>query len=92
MSRKIKILLLSTVFIGLLYNIIWYTTVYYFKNKAKKLYNIVKTHRRVYAYETFYGVINYSVYIKNLNDSSTLINYYNYAARRIDTGLDFIRD
>ena len=68
-----------------MYPVVWYTIAFLFKRHAQQLYHDVQSHERLYVYETFFGALNNVLYIENLKDSTSLINFYDSAAKRINT-------
>jgi hypothetical protein len=76
MKRKIKIWLLSIVLIAVVLNLGMYIEIKVEQYQAKNLYGQVRNRDKLYVYETYSGVLNPALYVKDLKDTAELISYY----------------
>src|ERR1700761_3459696 len=76
MKRKIKIWLLSIVSITVVLNLGMYIEIKVEQYQAKNLYEQARNHDKLYVYETYSGVLNPVLYVRDLKDTAELINYY----------------
>lgn len=83
--KKVKIILISLVIIGVGLNLGIYIDVLISKSKAKELYKKVQNNMRYYVYDDFSNALNSVLYITDLKDSNALISYYYYQSIKRDS-------
>jgi len=88
MNKKIKIWLISIVVIGVGLNLGMYLWMKIEQYQAKALYQKVQHHDKLFVYETYFGVLNPVLYVKDLKDTAELISYYSKVEKK-DTSAFF---
>jgi len=76
MKRKIKIWLISVLVIIVGLNLGMYIDIKIEQYHANVLFEQVKNHDKLYVYETYFGALNAVMYVKDVKDTTKLINYY----------------